>query len=156
MNQNRLHIASRKGLFTYTRDAAGWRHSGTAFLGSPVALSLASADGRTVFAALNLGHFGTKLHRSDDGGTTWTELEPPKYPKVEGADEKEKAPALAGIWSMAWTGTPGGLWCGTAPGALFRSDDNGATWQINDALWDHPARKACARRSCPRICSSIR
>ena len=141
MSQDRLHIATRKGLFTCTREQSGWRHSNTAFLGSPVALSLVSADGRTVFAALNLGHFGTKLHRSDDGGTTWTELEPPKYPKVEPADEKEKAPALVGIWSMAWTGTSGGVWCGTAPGALFRSDDNGATWAMNDALWDHPDRK---------------
>ena len=138
MSEDRLHVASRKGLMTFARGAQGWHHLRTAFLGSPVSLSLTSADGRTIFAALNLGHFGTKLHRSDDAGESWTELAPPAYPKAENPDDK--APAVAGIWSMAWTGTPGGLWCGTAPGGLFRSDDNGASWRLNDALWNHPDR----------------
>jgi hypothetical protein len=138
MTQDRLHVATRKGLMTYARGPGGWRHAATAFLGSPVSLSLASADGRTVFAALNLGHFGTKLHRSDDGGAAWTELAPPAFPKAETADEK--APAVAGIWSLAWAGGPGRLWCGTAPGGLFRSDDNGASWRLVESLWNHPDR----------------
>jgi photosystem II stability/assembly factor-like uncharacterized protein len=140
MTQNRLHVATRKGLMIYERTAVGWHHLRTAFAGSPVSLSLSSDDGCTVFAALNLGHFGTKLHRSDDGGATWTELAPPAFPKVETANETEKAPAVVGIWSLAWA-APGQLWCGTAPGGLFRSDDNGATWALNESLWNHPSRK---------------
>jgi photosystem II stability/assembly factor-like uncharacterized protein len=119
-----------------------------------------------VFAALNLGHFGVKLHRSDDGGKTWSELQPPRFPKepprpkMPSLDAPEpaapepgdpspnaavstepKGPSVAGIWSLAWGGAPGHLWCGTAPGGLFQSTDNGATWTLNDGLWNHPERE---------------
>jgi photosystem II stability/assembly factor-like uncharacterized protein len=138
----RLYVASRKGLLIYRRAANGWRHASTAFLGSPVSMVLVSADNQTIFAALSLGHFGTKLHRSSDGGTTWTELQPPQFPKVEGGEKDDKAPAVSGIWSMEWAGKdkPGALWIGTAPAALFYSNDNGATWARNEALWDLPTR----------------
>lgn len=138
----RLYVAYRKGLLIYERDAGGWRHASTAFLGSPVTMVLASADNRTIFAALNLGHFGTKLHRSSDGGVTWAELDPPKFPKVEGGEKDAKAPAVSAIWSMEWaeSGKPGALWIGTAPAALFYSADNGQTWTRNAALWDWPSR----------------
>lgn len=36
---------------------------------------------------------------------------------------------------------PGALWCGTLPGGLFRSADNGESWEIVRSLWDHPKRK---------------
>jgi hypothetical protein len=42
------------------------------------------------------------------------------------------------IWSMeARNGT---VWAGTLPGGLFRSDDGGASWTLNDALWNRPER----------------
>jgi len=137
----RLYVASKKGLLTYMRDKAGWRHADTAFLGSPVSQVLASPDNKTIFAALYLGHFGVKLHRSTDGGKNWTELEPPKFPKVEGGDKDAKAPTVNGVWAMEWA-TPdkrGALWIGTAPAALFYSSDNGATWTRNESLWNLPS-----------------
>src|SRR5690606_3718744 len=91
-----------------------------------------------------LGHFGAKLHRSTDAGATWTELEPPKYPKVETADaaEKEKAPAVAPHWSLAWAGPdkPGALWAGTTPGRFY-SPDLGAAWTLDETLWSMPERE---------------
>jgi len=36
---------------------------------------------------------------------------------------------------------PGVLWAGTLPGALFRSDARGESWQLNDALWHDPRRQ---------------
>jgi photosystem II stability/assembly factor-like uncharacterized protein len=33
------------------------------------------------------------------------------------------------------------LWCGTIPGGLFRSSDDGASWELVRSLWDHPKRK---------------
>jgi photosystem II stability/assembly factor-like uncharacterized protein len=32
------------------------------------------------------------------------------------------------------------LWCGTLPGGLFRSTDDGQSWQLVRALWDNPLR----------------
>ncbi|MSO72289.1 MAG: hypothetical protein EXQ84_01585 [Rhodospirillaceae bacterium] len=134
---NRLYVASRKGLLIYERGAkAGWRHATTAFRGSPVTMVLASRDNRTIFAGLNLGHFGTKLHRTTDDGASWTELPAPSFPKVEGGDKDAKAPAVSAIWSMEWAGKdkPGALWLGTAPAALFHSSDNGGdAWTLLSA-----------------------
>lgn len=93
----RLYVASKKGLLIYERAAKGWRHASTAFIGLPVSLSLASPDNKTVFAGLNLWHFGTKLHRSTDGGATWTELQAPKFAKEEGGDTDAKASTVNGI-----------------------------------------------------------
>ena len=138
-----LYIATRKGLMMYARNGKGWAHKSTAFLGSPVSMLLVSSDNRTIFAALNLGHFGVKLHRSIDGGATWKELEPPKHAKVETADAEAqaKAPSVAEIWGLAWAGPdkPGQLWAGATPG-LFHSPDLGETWTLNEPLWNMPER----------------
>ncbi len=143
MMAERLYIASRKGLMTYEQTGNVWRHVATAFLGSPVSMVLVSPDHRTLFAALNFGHFGTKLHRSTDGGTTWTELQAPQFPKQDGGEKDEKAPAVNAIWAMEWAdpAKPGTLWIGTAPAALFHSADNGDTWTLNEGLWNLPTRK---------------
>jgi hypothetical protein len=47
------------------------------------------------------------------------------------------------IWSLIAGGAdePGVLWCGTLPGGLFRSTDDGASWKFIRSLWDHPLRK---------------
>lgn len=138
-----LYLSTRKGLMIYRRKDGGWAHDGTHFLGSNASLVLSSADGKTVIAALNLGHFGVKMHRSLDAGKTWVEFNPPQYPAVDGGEKDDKAPSLKGVWSMAWADPkkPNALWCGTAPGGLFYSPDLGATWTMNDALWAMPERQ---------------
>ena len=97
---SRLHVATRKGLFKYERIGSGWHHASTAFLGHPVTMMLSSPDNKTIFAALNLGHFGVKVHRSTDEGKTWIELTSPQFPKVEGGEKDDKAPAVSQIWSL--------------------------------------------------------
>jgi hypothetical protein len=90
-----------------------------------------------MLAALNLGHFGVKLHGSDDAGASWHELAAPAYPE-QPADAAGPAWKLVQIWSLEARG--GTVWAGTHPGGLFRSDDRGASWQLVDALWDRPER----------------
>jgi len=47
------------------------------------------------------------------------------------------------LWTLEAGGPdePGVLWCGTIPGGLFRSADNGSSWELVRALWEHPKRK---------------
>jgi hypothetical protein len=104
----------------------------------------------TLYAALDHGHFGVKLHRSPDGGETWEELACPEYPpKPEGLNDTnpmQQKPIpwkLVLIWSLESGGRdePGGLWCGTIPGGLFRSPDRGQSWELTRPLWDDPKRR---------------
>src|SRR5438045_8205779 len=122
-----LLAATRKGLFVIERFDGAWRLAREAFLGDNVTLALADPRDGAWYAALNLGHFGVKLQRSDDRGVTWTEIAVPTYAAqhtVETGDGKPPKPAkLALIWSIAFGGAdePGRLWAGTIPGGLFRS-----------------------------------
>jgi hypothetical protein len=135
----RLLVATRKGLFAGTPEGAGFRFGPPSFLAEPVSAMLADPRDGTLYAALRLGHFGAKLHRSSDGGARWEEVAVPALP-AEGENPK----ALDMIWALAPGGAdePGVLWAGTLPAALFRSADRGASWQLCQALWDLPERKS--------------
>lgn len=136
---NRIFVATRKGLFTFERGSA-WKLARTSFLGDPVSMVLHDTRDDVLFAALDLGHFGVKLRRSQDGGANWEEISAPAYPKQEGDDEE--APSLKLIWSLETAGKdrPGCLWAGTLPGGLFRSEDHGSSWTLDDGLWNRPER----------------
>lgn len=134
----RLWAATRKGLFRFEDGDGGWRAGPPAFLAEPVTASLEDARDGVVYAALRLGHFGCKLHRSEDGGASWVELAPPAYPVAEG----EAGASLDMIWCLAagGAGEPGTLWAGTLPGGLFVSRDRGETWRLVESLWERPER----------------
>lgn len=145
---DRLWLGTRKGLFLIERDSlGGWAISRTWFLGDPVSMVLCEPGGRRIHAALDLGHFGVKLQRSEDGGATWREAAVPAFPpKPEGLEDKDPMRGLEVPWStrMIWAleiGVPGELWCGVIPGALFRSLDGGDNWDLIRALWDDPRRR---------------
>lgn len=135
-----LHVATRKGLVTFRRDGAAWHADAPALIGQPVSAVLADPRDGALYAALRLGHFGVKLHRSDDKGATWSEIAAPAYPAVEAPDAK--APAVDMIWTLVAGGTdqPGLLWAGATPGGLFKSSDRGASWSLVDSLWNAPER----------------
>lgn len=141
--------ATRKGLFRVAKGAGGWRIADVHFLGDPVAIVHADPRDGAVYAVIDHGHFGIKMHRSPDGGRTWTEIGVPAYPErpatatdVDAFSKKPREWKLKGIWALAagHASQPGRVWCGTTPGGLFRSDDHGATWTLVRPLWDHPKR----------------
>jgi hypothetical protein len=137
MDSQRAWVASRKGLFELQRSGRDWRIARVSFLGEPVSMVLPPQDGRRMLAALNLGHFGVKLHASEDAGATWQEVAAPSYPpQPDGA----AGPAwnLLQVWSLE--AAQGVVWAGTLPGGLFRSADFGRSWQLVDALWNRPER----------------
>lgn len=142
MSQNdRAWVATKKGLIELRQRAGAngkrWAIERTSFLGEPVTMLLPpDAQGR-MLAALNLGHFGVKVHASEDAGATWQEVATPVYP-----EQPQGAPGVAWkmvlIWSMERTG--GTVWAGTIPGGLFRSADFGKSWQLVESLWQRPER----------------
>jgi hypothetical protein len=147
---DRILVSTRKGLFTIARSGPRrWEIARVGFLGDNV--GLAAPDGRdgAWYAALDHGHFGAKLHRSRDQGTSWEEIAAPAYPeKPAGQVDKDGSGRpvewkLQKIWALepGHTSQPGTLWAGTIPGGLFRSDDHGASWSLVRSLWDHPGRQ---------------
>jgi hypothetical protein len=135
-----LHVATRKGLFLLRRGASGWAVARVSFLGDPVSVALEDPRDGTLYAALALGHFGVKVHRSEDGGRSWTEVAAPAFPAGLADGPEGKAPSVQQVWALA-AGAPGTLWAGTIPAALFRSDDQGASWALHRPLWDRPERR---------------
>jgi hypothetical protein len=137
---DRLHVATRKGLFEFARKGAGWDIVATRFLGDPVSAVLPQEDG-ALLAALDLGHFGAKLWRRDPSGE-WQELAAPAFPpKPQDATDDPHPWSLGKIWTFTPGGVPGRIWAGTMPGGLFRSDDGGASWSLIEGLWRMPERR---------------
>jgi len=143
---DRVYVATRKGLFTVERSGPGdWTVEAASFLGDPVTMLLDDERDGTLYAALNLGHFGVKLHRSEDHGKSWDEVGCPAYPtQPEGLEATPAAPSVEQIWELAAGGAdrPGLLWAGTIPGGLFCSHDRGESWELNRTLWERPERKS--------------
>lgn len=143
-----LLVSTRKGLFTVRRANGRWSIAGTSFLGDNVSLALADPRDGAWYAALDHGHFGVKLQRSEDQGKTWEEIAVPAYPEPPEGHEEKDWMGRAIPWKLIriWALEPGGadqkgwLWCGTLPGGLFCSKDRGATWEMVRALWDDPRR----------------
>src|SRR5438094_10153589 len=87
-----------------------------AFIGDNVTLTMIEGD--TWYAALNHGHFGVKMHRSDDRGVTWKEIATPAYPPQP---EPEKTPfgtelewSTSLVWALATQpDRDGTIWGGT-------------------------------------------
>lgn len=139
-------VGTRKGLFRLDGDAiTSWQ-----FTAEPVTAVLSDRRDGSVYVALNHGHFGQKLHRSDDGGATFGEIEAPKYPaKPDGVVDMEPMRQIPVPWNVeliwaleaAHASEAGALWCGTIPGGLFYSPDRGNNWQLIETLWNDPRRQ---------------
>ena len=147
MAERKLFVGTRKGLFLYDVDGDRLSLRSTEFLGVQVPAVCSSLNNDFVIAGLNHGHFGSKMHRSRDGGKTWEEISPPVYPPKpdDVPDIVDPGRNVVVPWSLEliWTierSSNGTLWCGTIPGGLFRSDDDGDSWHLVESLWNRPER----------------
>jgi len=136
----RLVLGTHKGLIQYEKTNNGWQFLKDDFLGIGVSMFYNDKQSGRWFAGLSHGHWGEKLHCSNDKGKTWRELNPPAFP--EGADEIEDGvkPSVQLFWSMNRCGNS--VFVGTVPGALFESKDDGVSFELVESLWKHPSRKA--------------
>jgi photosystem II stability/assembly factor-like uncharacterized protein len=133
-----LLVGTEKGLFAIDSDdrRASWRLREPAHTGWQVySLFVDARGGRpVVFAGLSSQVYGAHLQRSDDCGRTWTPIErSPRFP--DGSPR-----VLHQVWAVQAGAEPGSLWAGAAEAALFRSDDGGETWALNEGLEAHPTR----------------
>lgn len=130
-----LLVGTKKGLFVLDGEPGGkFEVSARAFAGEPV--EYATADPRTgrLFAALTSPFYGPKIFFTDDPAGEWTQAEGVSLP--EGGDK-----ALERIWVIRPGESDGLLYAGGDPGVLFESRDGGESWELNQALWNHPTRE---------------
>jgi hypothetical protein len=83
-------------------------------------LAVDPSDADVVYAGLREGG----VRRTSDGGRSWIDCALP-------------APA---VFSLAISPVDGAIYAGTEPSALFRSEDDGATWSELSALLELPSR----------------
>ncbi|MDA7503718.1 exo-alpha-sialidase [bacterium] len=148
---DKIYAGTRKGLMTLQKGQEVWSVSQVDFLGHNVSMLLEDPRDGWLYACLNLGHFGTKLHRSSDGGQNWEECSVPVYPEgavigggpfVEEGMPKTMPASLKEIWALVPGGAdqPEWLWAGTIPGGLFLSKDRGTNWELIEPLWNREER----------------
>ena len=126
-------VGTKKGLFVLEGDAerSRWTLNGPHLTGFSVYHAIRDPRDGALYAATNFYGGGT-VHRSTDNGETWVRAEELGLPE----DGELKLNAT-------WHVEPGGngeLWLGGDPGVLFRSDDQGTTWQTNEAILHHATR----------------
>ena len=129
-----LLVGTRKGLFVLA-GARGRpaRVVARRFAGQTVDYACYDARSSTYFASLTHGQFGPHLYFSDSVDGEWEEAEGLAFPT-------DSQTAVERIWLVEPGAAAGELWAGVAPAALFHSTDQGRTWNLNRALWDHPTR----------------
>lgn len=142
----RLLVASRKGLFVIDAGTPSWVLQAHHFAGEPVTQVLADPRDGAWYAALRMGHFGVKLRKSLDQGASWQEMAAPAFPAkpAEGPMADDSTPwSVDLVWSLCAGGAdePGSLWAGCLPAGLFKSSDGGASWSLNQPLWQDPRRR---------------
>ena len=132
-------IGTAKGLFTLQAANGTWRAKGPHLMGEEVYSVAVDDRGERprLFAGSSSFFWGSAVRASDDLGKTWTEPEVGNIKFPEGADA-----SVDHIWQVAPGGAdePDVVYAGVEPAALFRSDDNGATFTLLKGLWDHPHR----------------
>ena len=134
---DRILVSTRKGLITLARGSNGWSVAGMAFDGVPVTAALADARDGALYAALKHGHFGPKLHRSQDGGNTWTEIATPAFPP-----DTPDAPSLKQMFTIepAAQTAPAGSGLGRCPRESSASTIAGKLAARACPLWDVQGR----------------
>jgi len=97
----------------------------------------ARRDPPRLFAGVGTGHWGPLLAYSDDLGKSWKEPESPPI-----AFPEDTGTALVRVWQIvaAPEHSPGVVYAGVEPHALFRSEDGGETFSLVRGLYDHPHR----------------
>ena len=116
-----LLVATFQGVFWSNNNGDNWQASGTALPASRFYSNLAVSEQALYVASSGLNNSGPDIHRSDDGGTTWTSAGIP--PQVQ----------TINIVDIAANGNNVMISTSNAAGAYI-SGNSGATWQLSTEL----------------------
>ena len=130
-----LLVGTKKGLYAYEGEPGGpFDLTARAFAGEPVEYAMRDPRSGRLLASVTNAFYGPKLWFTDgEADGEWTQADGIALPV--GGDE-----ALARVWTIVAGEADGLLYAGGDPGVLFESRDGGASWQLNEALWEHPTR----------------
>ncbi|HEV2059984.1 MAG TPA: hypothetical protein VGR11_11555 [Solirubrobacteraceae bacterium] len=136
-----LLVGTRKGLFVLDGEPGSrFEISLRAFVGDPVDYAMRDPRSGRVFAAVTSPFWGPRIWFTDELRGDWQPARGVALPK--GGSE-----ALKRIWVIAAGEDEARLYAGGDPGVLFESRDDGETWELNRALWEHPTRPRWRRDS---------
>lgn len=129
-----LLVGTRKGLFVLRGPRVGpMEQAERKFSGQVVEFAMRDERSGTYFASVTHGQHGPRVYFTGDPHGEWEQAQGPAFP--EGSDG-----AVERVWFIREAEEPDVLYAGAAPAALFRSDDGGRSWQVNEGLWNEPSR----------------
>nr|MDQ3319056.1 exo-alpha-sialidase [Actinomycetota bacterium] len=129
-------VGTKKGLFVLEGEpGAEFDVTARAFAGEPVEYAMRDPRTGRVLASVTSAFYGPKIWYTDDPAGEWEQAGGVALP--EGGEA-----ALERIWTIVDGEGDGdrALYAGGDPGVLFKSRDDGASWELNRALWEHPTR----------------
>ena len=126
-------LGTKKGAFILDGDAGrqSWALRGPFCETWPTNHVIADPATGTIYAGGGDTWFGPAVWKSTDLGATWTH-------SSEGLAYAEGDEPIKSVWSVSPGSGP--LYAGVEPAGLFRSDDDGQSWQHVAGLRDHPSR----------------
>lgn len=125
-----IGVGTEKGAFFLRSDGSHWDVEGPVLAGWRVTTFRRSPSGTYLFGASS-DWFGASIHRSADLASWNQVVDGPAWP--EGGDRK-----LKNVWTITPVGVS--LYAGVDDAGLFRSEDDGVTWQGVDGLNEHETR----------------
>lgn len=145
----RVWIGTRKGAYVARSDERrrSWSVAGPMEGGSDV--FHVAPDPRqpgTAYLLGNNGWWGPAIHRTRDHGRTWSEVSVPGTPRTAERKPPVEAPSaqypVKNLWHLTPgpEGEPGTVFLGVDPASLWRSEDEGISWEPVAGLNDHPTR----------------
>jgi photosystem II stability/assembly factor-like uncharacterized protein len=144
-SDTRVLIGTKKGAFVLeSSDRDRWDVRGPFFPGMEVYHVKASPlDPNRIYAAPGTEWFGQLMHRSDDGGQTWTDIGKEfHYAHQPGTHQWYDGTPHPWDFKRVWHLEPSlfdvdTIYAGVEDAALFRSSDGGMTWQELAGLREH-------------------
>src|ERR1044072_243798 len=131
-----LLVCTRKGLFVLEGEpASGFEVTARAFSGEPVEHAMRDPRSGRLLASVTSAFHGPKIWHADDPSGEWEQAA--GVALAQGGDA-----ALERIWLIVAAQDESTVYAGGDPGVLFESHDGGATWALNEALWNHPTRES--------------